>query len=152
MKFIADAMLGRLARWLRLIGFDTLYSPDIDDRTLLKIALQEERYILTRDSHFRRKDIENCLFIKSDSLHEQIAQVVSELRLGPGAEMRCPNCNGTLKAVGQKETIRDSVPEYVYMKFNRFHQCSICSNVYWEGSHYRNFMKIIDKDLHGETT
>lgn len=150
MKFIADAMLGRLARWLRIIGFDTLYSPDIDDRTLLKIARQEERYILTRDSHFHRKDIENCLLIQSNSLHEQIGQVVSELRLGPGPAMRCPNCNGALKAVGQKEDVRDSVPEYVYMNFSRFQQCTMCSNVYWEGSHYRNIMEIIENDLDGE--
>lgn len=147
MKFIADAMLGRLARWLRLLGFDTLYSPDIDDRTLLKIALQEKRHILTRDSHFRRKDIEDCLLIKSDSVQEQLEQVVMELDLGPGPAMRCPNCNGALEAVDRKEDVRDSVPEHVYMNFNRFHRCIMCSNVYWEGSHYGNFMEVIRKSL-----
>jgi uncharacterized protein with PIN domain len=150
MKFIADAMLGRLARWLRLLGFDTLYSPDIDDRTLLKIARQEQRHILTRDTHFQRKNLENCLFIRADSVKEQLEQVVSELRLGPGPAMRCPNCNGTLEAIEQKKDVRDSVPEYVYMNFNLFHRCTICSNVYWEGSQYRNFIELIRKGFKGQ--
>jgi uncharacterized protein with PIN domain len=139
MRFIADAMLGRLAKWLRLLGFDTLYQPGISDRTLLRLAMEQGRVILTRDSHFLRKDIENCLMVKSDFVQEQLSQIIEDLRLEPPSIGRCVNCNGELAEVGDKTDVRDSVPEYVYMSTNRFHRCARCGKVYWEGSHYSNF-------------
>jgi uncharacterized protein with PIN domain len=144
MKFIADAMLGRLARWLRLMGIDTLYYPDITDQRLLKLAMQQERFILTRDTHFKGMGIKDCLFIDSDDTWEQISQVIKDLRLSPSAG-RCANCNGLLKDVDRKEEIADRIPEYVYLNFNHFQKCSHCGNVYWEGSHYRRLRKRLDE-------
>jgi uncharacterized protein with PIN domain len=134
MKFIADAMLGRLARWLRLLGFDTLYYPDISDQRLLKLAVRHGRLILTRDSHFRGKD---CLMIDSDHVAEQVSQVIRDLRLEIPGEGRCANCNGALEDVSAREEVRDLVPEHVYIAHSRFQLCSGCGNVYWEGAQYR---------------
>jgi uncharacterized protein with PIN domain len=137
MRFIADAMLGRLARWLRILGFDTLYCPDITDRRLLRLAREEGRFILTRDTHFLRKDVGDCLLVTSDGLEEQVSEVVKALGLRPPGESRCPNCNGVLREVLDKQDIADAVPEYVYLNFNRFQRCLQCGNVYWEGSQFR---------------
>jgi hypothetical protein len=146
MRFIADAMLGRLARWLRLLGFDTLYYPDITDQRLLKLARQEERFILTRDSHFQRKDIETCLFINSDDIDRQVFQVITDLHLRLPDKSRCANCNGVLETVKKKE-IADSVPEYVYLNFTHFQRCQGCGNVYWEGSHYQRLRQKVQEFL-----
>lgn len=137
MRFIADAMLGRLARWLRILGFDTLYYPDITDRVLLKLARQEGRFILTRDTHFLRKDVGDCLLVTSDGLEEQVSEVMKALGLGLPGGSRCANCNGELREVLDKQEIADAVPEYVYLNFNHFQRCLQCGNVYWEGSQFR---------------
>jgi uncharacterized protein with PIN domain len=137
MRFIADAMLGRLARWLRLLGFDTLYYPDISDRRLLRLARAEDRMILTRDTHFLSKDTGDCLFIESEDLTQQLDQVIRSLDLRLPGESRCSNCNGLLLRVEDKADIADSVPEHVYLSHNHFMKCPGCGNVYWEGSQYR---------------
>ncbi len=140
MKFIADAMLGRLARWLRLLGFDILYYPDISDSNLLKIARQQERFILTRDTHFLKMKVGDCLFINSDDVFEQLTEVIKSLKLKMPDTRRCANCNGTLVSE-EKEAVSDSVPEHIYRNHNLFLRCTECGRVYWEGTHYRNFMQ-----------
>ncbi len=137
MKFIADAMLGRLARWLRLVGFDTLYFADLSDAELIRLAKGQERTILTRDTGILKRDVGGCVLIESDDPLEQLEQVLRELRPAPPREMRCANCNGALEEVGRKEEVVDSVPEHVYRAHNRFLRCENCGNVYWEGSQYR---------------
>jgi len=150
MRFIADAMLGRLARWLRFLGFDTLYHPGIADRVLLKLAIEQDRVILTRDSHFKRKDIKNCLMVKSDLVEEQLRQVMSDLDLEFPSTGRCMNCNGILEEIDNKSDIRDDIPEHVYRSFNKFLRCTQCGNIYWEGSHYRNFRESLGKAMRQE--
>jgi uncharacterized protein with PIN domain len=146
-KFIADAMLGRLARWLRLMGFDTLYFADIDDRELLKLALKEQRVILTRDTAFPKRDIGDLILIKSDDPYEQLEQVIREVRPETPREMRCANCNGTLSEVQRKEEVADSVPEFVYLNHSHFLRCTGCGNVYWEGSQYRKLKEKMNEIL-----
>jgi uncharacterized protein with PIN domain len=147
-------MLGRLARWLRLLGFDTLYSTDITDRELLRIARQEGRTILTRDTHFVGGCASNiaggrasCIFIKSDDVFEQMKEVLSAIGPGVPDVMRCLKCNGILEPVTDKAGVEGSVPEYVYRNFNRFSRCALCGNIYWEGSHFRDFRERLRKAL-----
>lgn len=155
MRFAADAMLGRLARWLRLLGYDTLYTRDIADSALLRVALQEERVILTRDTRlYERKAARGRSFlIDSDDPHEQLLQVIrrfpppEKTKLLPS---RCPLCNGPLRRVADKAKLQDSLPEHVYISQKKFLRCASCGHIYWEGSHYGRLKKtlndIIKKD------
>ena len=149
-RFIADAMLGRLARWLRLLGFDTLYEPDIRDGDLLKTALREGRCILTRDTHFlRMKALKNLLFIRSENPVEQIVEVMRTFPDQAGRPGRCARCNGPLRVVGEKATVRDAVPEYVFLSVGEFFRCVSCGRIYWEGTHLKRFREMLGDVLPG---
>lgn len=140
MKFIADAMLGRLARWLRLLGFDTLYYRDIKDGDLLKLAIQEGRFILTRDSHFLKiRNLRNFLIIRSEHPLDQVKEVLTSFNVSEFKPGRCPHCNGLLDSVIEKETVRDQVPEHVFFDKGNFQSCRTCGKIYWEGTHLRRF-------------
>jgi uncharacterized protein with PIN domain len=140
MKFIADAMLGRLAKWLRFLGFDVLYYSDIEDRQVLKIAREQERTILTRDTRMlQRKGAMGAVFIKSDKIVQQLLELKDILDFhGPDVIKRCIVCNRELQAIADREEIKDLVPEYVYHNFDSFVRCGCCGKIYWEGGHYQN--------------
>ncbi len=147
-RFIADAMLGRLARWLRLLGLDTLYFPDIRDPDLLKIALREGRYILTRDTHFlKMKNLGNLSFVRSNEPLEQVREVIEKFSLKKSLPGRCARCNGILREVETKDSVRDMVPEYVFQNCSNFLECRVCGNVYWEGTHLKRFRAMRDRLL-----
>ncbi|OGW25256.1 MAG: hypothetical protein A2X59_03350 [Nitrospirae bacterium GWC2_42_7] len=139
MKFIADAMLGRLAKWLRFLGIDVLYYSDIEDRQIIRIAKEQGRTILTRDTGFlRRKGLKDCIFIKSDNVFEQLSELRERIGLDKCIQdRRCPICNGVFFIVSAKEEIREFVPDHVYRNHNSFMKCSDCCKVYWEGTHHQ---------------
>jgi uncharacterized protein len=140
MKFIADAMLGRLAKWLRLLGFDVLYYPDLDDRQVIKISREQERTILTRDTRMLQcKAVRTAFFIRSDHIADQLMEMKNILDFhDPDLAERCAVCNKRLTAVADRDEIKGLVPDYVYHNFNSFMHCSCCRKIYWEGSHYKN--------------
>ncbi len=138
MRFIADAMLGKLARWLRILGYDTAYASDIADDELIGRARAEGRFILTRDTGLvKRLKSDEFLFIKENATMDQLSQAVSELGLdtnGPGFLARCVECNTEL-VEADKDAVRGLVPEYAYHTNREFSRCPGCGRVYWPGTH-----------------
>ncbi len=149
MKFIADAMLGRLAKWLRILGFDVLYYPDIDDREVVRIAREQERTILTRDTELaKRKGLPGVIFVENDDVFDQLAFIRERLGFSQAAfSGRCAVCNGMLEEVSRKETVRDLVPDFVYLNSAGFMRCRECGKVYWEGSHRKRMRERVNEVL-----
>jgi len=141
-RFISDVMLGSLARWLRIMGFDTIYFRDIDDNELIKIARQQDRTLLTRDTGIaRRKQLQQLILIHSNNTSEQVKEVLSALKIMdrpfPRLSPRCPICNGEL-AAAERKTVAGLVPEYVFLNAASFFTCRECGKVYWYGSHKKS--------------
>jgi len=145
MRFIADAMLGKLARWLRLMGYSVDYSMDQGDDELLTRA--KERTLLTRDrALYGRAKSEglSAILISEGGIKGQLMQLKEdvELVLRDTPELaRCPMCNGRLEGM-EKEKIKETVPEGI----SNFFKCRACENVYWEGLHWKNIKETI-KDV-----
>ena len=145
-RFIADEMLGKLAKWLRVIGYDTVYYSGGGDSALVQRALKENRVILTKDSHMvKRKLARKNLFISSDNPREQLKQVVEELGLDVEDKLftRCLVCNRELVSV-EKGYIQDKVPNYTYLMQSKFYECLGCGRVYWPGTHKDNMLEVIN--------
>lgn len=136
-RFIADVMLGRLAKWLRIIGYDTLYFRRIEDSQLMRMAMREGRTLLTRDVELFNRGGFQGLFIEGQDLEAQLAQVMREARLRPKvkAGVRCPLCNERLQGV-KKDQIRGLVPAYVYFAHEEFTRCPRCGKIFWRGTHW----------------
>jgi len=144
-RFIADEMLGKLAKWLRTIGYDTVYYTGGGDSALVQRALTEDRIILTKDLHLvRRKLARKALLVRSDQSQEQLKQVVKELGLDLQSKLftRCLMCNRELVFV-EKEDIRDKVSAYTYLTQDRFYRCPGCERIYWPGTHRDNMFQAI---------
>jgi hypothetical protein len=147
--FIADAMLGRLARWLRFLGFDTTYFPGISDRKLIRIALEQDRAILTRDTRLVEiRGLKKYLLIASDDPFQQLLETINAFNLRRFQLLsRCVACNGGLQTIGDKAEVKDSVPEYVYLHYSLFMKCGGCGKIYWEGTHPRKFREEVGNIL-----
>lgn len=130
-------MLGTLAKWLRILGYDTLYDPALDDHQLVRLARADDRVLLTRDTELARRKGLRLLLVTSQELEDQIRQVVAELDLEPdGASSRCSVCNEPLRPM-DRSLARERVPAYVADTQQSFKICPICQRVYWPGSHWQ---------------
>jgi hypothetical protein len=141
--FVADRMLGRLARMLRLLGYDTLYAPGTTTPQLLEIARRGERVLLTRgDAPKRFPGIDKILSLKSDYPPEQLREVVAQFQLvtREGLWTRCTLCNGPIALV-DKPAVATLVPPKVFELYEEFYRCSACGHVYWRGSHVDRILK-----------
>lgn len=143
--FFADAMLGRLARWLRMLGYDTSYEKVISYEALIARVLAEHRWLLTRDSYLIQRKVlrDRHTLIVSDHLQDQLRQLQSELHitfdLSDGTPSRCASCNKILTVIPyQKAT--PMVPAYVASVHPRFVQCPSCGQIYWPGSHWAQML------------
>jgi uncharacterized protein len=136
MKFIVDVMLGRLAKRMRLLGFDVLYDRTLGDNEVIRLALEGDRVILTRDASLAARPLAtNHLLITSDFVREQVEQVLSVFSLDTLRPLtRCSMCNDRLDTI-TKEEARDFVPRYVYEKKGSFLRCPRCGRTYWKGTH-----------------
>jgi len=139
MRFIADVMLGKLAKRMRLRGFDVLYDHAASDNEIIRLSLEQDRVILTRDTGLAARPVAaNHLFIKSDFVKEQLHQVLGTFHLETRAEplTRCSLCNENLSPVSRHD-VEDQVPEYVHEKHGSFSRCEKCERIYWEGTHVK---------------
>ena len=139
MKFICDEMLGTLAKWLRILGYDTVYVKNIDDEKIMEIAEKEKRVVLTRDRLLARKAKES-LYIEERKLEKQIEKVFEHFNLKIEVDKilsRCTICNVIVIPI-KKEEIREKVPEHVWLNHEKFWICPKCKRVYWVGSHWNN--------------
>ena len=139
--FVVDAMLGNLAKKLRLLGFDSFYSSSIDDNDLLTVAKNENRVIITKDVQLAKKakkhEIMTITITKANEL-EQFSQINKEIALGKcavgGDTSRCPLCNNELRHISKKQVV-EKVPSGVFENTNDFWICDKCGKIYWEGTH-----------------
>lgn len=146
-RFIADVMLGRLARWLRILGYDTLYDSNYSDDDLFFKAHQEKRILLTRDSGLaQRMNPKYCCFITEPSVPEQVKQVVAHYHLNTTDQLfsRCTLCNEPVKPMS-KRLAEGRVPEFVYNSINEFYYCESCDKIYWAGSHIKLVKEVLSK-------
>lgn len=151
MKFVADVMLGKLARWLRLIGYDTIYDPKLSTKELVRIANEESRIFLTRSKRVAEKfGAGNYYVVKSEKFREQLSEVIENLNLDIKANIfsRCSICNVEIVEV-DKESVLDLIPEETAKFFDEFYQCPKCKKVYWSGSHTTRIMKLLSEIKHG---
>ena len=141
-KFAADRMLGRLARWLRVIGQDVIYGRHLSGYGLIRAARAENRLILTRDRGLKKKQPPRFIFIESNDYREQLRQVIRECGLAVGAALftRCLNCNSLLQG-RPKESVETLVPPYVYSTQERFFWCPECRRVYWPATHHQKMLE-----------
>jgi uncharacterized protein with PIN domain len=135
-SFLLDGMLGSLARWLRILGYDSLYLKDEKDAELL--ALLGERFLLTRDRQLAQRAGPRGFYLESDDLDAQLSAVVGRFGLRFDVERtRCTACNGPLEKA-DKELVRGRVAEGTWREHQEFWMCRRCGKVYWQGAHWKN--------------
>jgi uncharacterized protein with PIN domain len=147
MRFIADAMLGTLAKWLRILGYDTQFDTSLDDHQLVRLARADGRVLLTRDRELAQRPGIQVVFVVSEQLEAQVAQVLADLDLVPNRSFsRCPVCNELLVEL-DSETARTRVPLYVAENHRTFRACPACQRVYWRGTHWQHMAEQLDRIL-----
>jgi len=145
-RFIADAHLGKLARLLRLLGFDTLFRNDFEDEEVANIGSLQERIILTRDKELlKRSNVVKGYWIRNTDSKEQAREVIRRFHLESLFKPfnRCMVCNGILDKV-EKSTVIDEIPEKPREFYRDFYRCDTCHKVYWRGTHYDRLKTWID--------
>lgn len=148
-RFAADAMLGRLARWLRVLGYDTSYESRIEDEGLVRRALLEDRILLTCDRALPEEwRVARYLLLQPEAPLEQLRQVVEHFSLDPDRPLfrRCTHCNQPVETV-ERAAVVGRVPARVLDEHDRFSRCPRCTRIYWEGSHTRRMRHTLRRVL-----
>lgn len=149
LSFIADVQLGKLAKALRIFGFDTIYENNLPDKMVAGIAEKDQRIVLTRDKGLlKHKSVKWGYWLRSQMVEEQLEEVISRFKLLPEVApfKRCLACNGKIEEVA-KETVLERLPSNTILYFRQFFQCSLCQKVYWKGSHYKNMLELVERNL-----
>jgi len=147
--FFVDAMLGNIAKKLRLFGYDSEYSSDINDNDLIMRVKNENRILITKDtllSKIAQKEKISVIQVTKNAEIEQLVQIFKILKLEEivvnGNNSRCTECNGELKII-DKDIILNQVPKGVIEKIDEFWKCINCNKVYWEGTHIEKLKKFV---------
>ncbi len=149
-RFVVDVNVGRLAKWLRVMGYDTLFPREGDDNDLVRIALRSSRVLVTRDLGIGRRRAARTgqmrvVQVVDADLRSQLRQLVRELRLGlDGGFSRCVRCNDPLRPVN-KEDVAGRLPPYVFKNQCQFMECPGCRRLYWRGTHWSKMISELDQ-------
>ncbi|WP_237066013.1 Mut7-C ubiquitin/RNAse domain-containing protein [Microbulbifer guangxiensis] len=144
-RFVLDCHLGRLSRYLRLLGFDTLLPEDSDDGALVRVSVEQQRILLSRDrALFRRRALQRGYWVRATNPRQQLAEVIERFQLQNVLQpfSRCTRCNGSLRPV-QKDAVQSRLRANTRRLFDQFWQCTQCGRVYWKGSHYDRMCALI---------
>ena len=145
MKFILTRDLGRLAKWLRILGFDAEYFKQENLSSVIIEALRDDRIILTRNHHLPKSTGLRIVLIEAEKIKEQVAEALKKLNIAPSSEKmfsRCIICNEELVDI-DKEKVKDKAPEYVFKTQDEFITCPKCKRIYWQGTHWGNVEKTL---------
>ena len=145
-KFILDVHLGKLAKYLRMCGFDTVYQNDYGDKKIIEISLEENRIILTRDIGLLKvKSVSNGYFIRDQNSKAQLIEVLKYFDLYQAINPfnRCIKCNGKLESI-EKEKIIQQLEPLTQKYFDTFFRCTHCQSIFWEGSHFDRMSNFIN--------
>lgn len=145
-RFVLDVHLGKLARYLRLLGFDVDYSADREDAELVEVSRSENRILLTRDRELLKHGrLTHGSYIRTTDPAEQMVEVVDRFHLEDAIApfTRCPNCNGLLEPVSRSEVL-DLIEEGTRRTYDEFWRCRACGQVYWRGAHFEELQRLVD--------
>ncbi|MEM2249681.1 MAG: Mut7-C RNAse domain-containing protein [Candidatus Bathyarchaeia archaeon] len=149
MKFIVDGMLGKLTRWLRMLGHNVKYSNKLDDAQLITIAKREKRILLTRDLELYQQATAKgvqAFYVDGKTEAERLAQLAKKFGISLDINMaisRCPKCNAQVKPTS-KGNVRGKVEETTYAYYNEFWRCPKCGQIYWQGAHWTRIRKTLE--------
>ena len=146
-RFLLTKELGRLAKWLRILGFDTVYYNQDKPSSLIIQALRDERIILTRNHHLPQGRGLKIVVIKNEKIKKQVEEVLKTLKIRPEPGMmfsRCILCNEVLADIA-KDKVKDKVPEYVFNTQEDFITCPQCKRIYWQGTHWGNVQRTLEE-------
>ncbi len=150
LRFVADGMLGKLTRWLRMLGHDVEYFNLLDDDELIKVAKSEQRVLLTRDVKlYQRAAIEGvkAFLVEGKTEYEKLAELARKYNFKLEIDVsnsRCPKCNSRIRPV-RKEEVMERIPESTLKFYNEFWQCQNCGKIYWQGSHWKRISKTLSQ-------
>jgi len=152
-KFIVDHNVGKLVKWLRMMGYDTLFFTGNDDWEMVMTALAEGRVILTRDTQIMRRGVVasgrlKAVLIQNEDPEQQMRQVVEALNLDCQSKLFtiCLECNQPL-AEKSKQQVKDRVPPYIFQTQSQYVECPACHRIYWRGTHWQAMIRKLEKFL-----
>ena len=148
-KFVADGMLGKLTRWLRMLGYDVKYSNNLDDAQLIAIAKKEGKILLTRDMElYQQATAKSCeaFYTEGKNEAERLAQLAKRFNIELNIDMtksRCPKCNVQVEPTA-KEKVAEKVGKNTFTNYEEFWKCPECEQIYWQGTHWIKIRKTLD--------
>jgi uncharacterized protein with PIN domain len=149
LKFIADGMLGKLTRWLRMLGHNVKYSNRLNDAQLIEIAKKERRILLTRDLELYQQATAkgvDAFYLNGVTEEERLAEMAKRFNIKLDIDMttsRCPKCNARVKPVS-KDNVKDKVEKSTFNYYSDFWECPKCGQVYWQGAHWTRIRKTLE--------
>jgi len=149
LKFIADGMLGKITRWLRMLGHDVKYSNEIDDSKLSEIAKREGRVLLTKDKELYQQAIASevdAFYLSGETEVNKLAELAMKFKIKLDINMktsRCPKCNVNVEKIS-KEKVTDRVGKGTLIHYNEFWECPKCRKIYWQGAHWKRIRRTLE--------